>query len=82
MDSNIFRPGYRIEIKNEAQAKIYNKFLIAKIVVQLLVIAGLLALGGWSWQMLLGVVAVATIWQFGPRLWRACTSKTGGGSAQ
>lgn len=46
MDPNIFKPGYRIEIKNEAQARIYRRLLIAKIVVQLILLGGLLALSG------------------------------------
>ncbi len=77
----IFKPGYRIEIKSEAQAKLYNKLLIAKIVVQLIVIAGLLTLSGWDWQMLLGVAVIATVWQFGPRLWRSLKNRGAGGAA-
>jgi hypothetical protein len=70
MDPNIFKPGYRIEIKNEAQARIYRRLLLAKIAVQLVILGGLLALSGWDWKMFLGVAAIATVWQFGPKLWR------------
>lgn len=61
--SSPFHPFWRVEIRTEAQARLYNRLLIAKIAVQVLLLLGLLALGGWTWQMLLGVVAVATVWQ-------------------
>lgn len=77
MNSNIFKPGYRIEIKNERQARIYNRFMYAKIAVQLVIIALLLALSGWDWQMLLAVGSIAALWQFGPRLWRRFSAKRG-----
>ena len=77
MDTNIFKPGYRIEIKNDAQARIYRRFLIAKIVVQLILLAGLLALSGWDWKMLVTVGALAAVWQWGPSLWRKYKSSPG-----
>jgi hypothetical protein len=76
-NSNIFSPGYRIEIKNEKQARIYNRFMYAKIAVQLIILAGLLALSGWNWQMFAAVGTIAAVWQFGPRLLRRLTAKRG-----
>jgi hypothetical protein len=70
MNRNILRPNLRIKINNEAQARKYTRLLIAKIAVQLILIAALLSLAGWSFKLLLVGATVATAWKFGPRLWR------------
>ncbi len=61
--NNPLNPFWRVEIRTPEQARLYNRLLIAKIAVQVLLLLGLLALGGWTWQMLLGIVAIATVWQ-------------------
>jgi hypothetical protein len=67
MDPNIFKPGYRIEIKNEAQARIYRRvFDRQNRSCSSSSSAACLALSGWDWKMFLGVAAIATVWQFGP----------------
>jgi hypothetical protein len=63
MNWDILSPNYAITIKTPEQARLYNKILMVKIAVQILVICGLLALGGVSWQMLAVIIGVATVWQ-------------------
>jgi hypothetical protein len=70
MNRNLLKPDLKIEIKNEAQARKYTRLLIAKIAVQLIIIAALLSLAGWSLKLLLVGATFATAWKFGPRLWR------------
>jgi fatty acid desaturase len=70
MNRNLLKPDLKIEIKNETQARKYTRLLIAKIAVQLIIIAALLSLAGWSLKLLLVGATVATAWKFGPRLWR------------
>lgn len=66
---NIFHPNYTIVIDTPAKARLYNRLLVAKIVVSVILLGGLLALGGWTWLQLLCVFAGATIWQ-GLSIWR------------
>jgi hypothetical protein len=61
--NNPLNPFWRVEIRTPEQARIYNRLLIAKIAVQVILLLGLLALGGWTWPQLLAIVAIATVWQ-------------------
>jgi len=66
LDSNHpFSPFYRVRISTPEQARIYNRFMVAKIVAQLIILALLLALAGWSWQMFVGAAAIAVAWKGG-----------------
>ncbi|MDP3506713.1 MAG: hypothetical protein Q8T09_01865 [Candidatus Melainabacteria bacterium] len=75
MNRNLLKPDLKIEINSEAQARKYTRLLIAKIAVQLIIIAALLALAGWSLKLLLVGATVATAWKFAPKLWRKFTAR-------
>lgn len=69
-------PFYRIEIKNEAQARIYNRFLMAKIAVQLVLLALLLYVCGWSFQMLAIAFGIAAVWKGSEFLYKRYQART------
>lgn len=64
MNWDALKPGYTVVLDTEAKQRLWTKVLIAKIVVQVILIALLLALGGWTWLQIVGVVTVATAWQY------------------
>lgn len=63
-------PRFAIEIKTPAQAALWRKVLIAKIAVQVVVLVGLLALLGVTWQQMAFVALFACAWKAFD-LWRA-----------
>lgn len=56
-------PRFAIEIKTPAQAQLARKILIAKITVQLIVIAGLLALCGLTLKQMAFLALFAGAWK-------------------
>ncbi len=64
MDSSHYlHPNYRVRLTTERQAKLYTNLLIAKIVIAICFIAGILLLNGYTWKELLFVAAFATSWK-------------------
>jgi hypothetical protein len=61
--NNPLNPFWRVEIRTPEQARIYNRLLIAKIIVQVILLCGLLALAGWSLKMLGIALLFAVAWK-------------------
>ena len=61
-EKNPLSPWYRIEIKTPAQARLYNRLLVAKIVGQLIVLGVILGMAGWSLKALGFGLAIAVAW--------------------
>jgi len=70
MDINPLSPFYRIEIKNEAQARLYQKLLIMKIAALLVVLIAVFVALHWSFYQIIGMAAFATVVQLARHLWR------------
>lgn len=64
-----WHPFYTVTITTPGQARLYNRLLLIRIALQLLLLGAMLWLFGWNWQMLLGGLAVAVAWQ-GINRWR------------
>lgn len=67
-------PRFAIEIKNPRQAAIYRRLLIAKIVVQVILLVAMLMLLGVTWWQLAFIAVFATAWK-GFDMWRKGTLK-------
>lgn len=64
-----FDPRFAVEIKTPAQAALWRKILLAKITVQVILLAALLLFLGVTWQQLAFVAVFACAWK-GFDLWR------------
>jgi hypothetical protein len=61
-------PFWRVELRTDAQVRLYNRILVAKIIVQVILILGILALCGWSPLQLVCAVLFAAAWK-GIEIW-------------
>ena len=55
------KPGFRVELKTDASVRLYNKMLVVKIIVQLIVLGLLITLCA-DWQTALMGIGIGVVW--------------------